>query len=177
MSKLKKIFLLLILFVGILYAKEVPTKMGCILAQQGEVSINWTVYGDELRAKESKSTQVRFIPIQKEGKNFHEILIGSTIEADFQNKPFSAKFIHIQSKKRISRGPRHGLVVLSLTLNKITKDIPMVYFYKEGDMQMKGHINLKAFKLSHKNIYIELALGLQIHSVVCAVPLKVIKKL
>ncbi len=39
-------------------------------------------------------------------------------------------------------------------------------------MKMKSHINLKAFKLSDKNIYAELALGLQVHSVVCAVPHK-----
>jgi|GEM_PF-633568 len=167
---MKKILLILTLLLAYSYGKPAAPKMGCILSQQGEVTVNWTVYDDKKLGQESNSTKVRFLPIQKEGQNFHEILVGSIIEADFQNKAFSAKLIHIQSKKRIGRGPRHGLIVISLTLNNITKDIPMVYFYKEGDMKMKSHINLKAFKLSDKNIYAELVLGLQVHSVVCAIP-------
>jgi hypothetical protein len=146
--------------------------MGCILAQQGKVTVHWTVYADALRGTESNSTQVDYIPIQKEGTNFNEILVGSIIKSTFQNKPFSAKLTHLQSKKRIARGPRHGLIIISLTLNKITQEIPMIYFYKKGDMQMKTHINLKTFNLSNTDTYAELALGLQIHSLVCAIPHK-----
>lgn len=165
---MKKILLVIALLFTYTYATKAP-KMGCILAQQGEVVVNWTVYGDEKLGLEGNSTKVEFIAIQKDGTNFHEILVGSSIKADFQGKPLLAKFLHIQSKKRIARGPRHGIIVFNISLNGISKDVPTVYFYETGDMKMKGHINLKDFKLSDKDTYAELAFGLQIHSVVCAV--------
>ena len=165
---MKKLLLIFTLLFTYIYATQ-PPKMGCILSQTGEVVANWTVYGDKKLGQEGNSTKVDFIPIQKEGTNFHEILVGSSIKADFQGKPLLAKFIHIQSKKRIKRGPRHGAIILNITLNAVSKDIPTVYHYEKGNMKMKGHINLKDFNLSDKDTYAELAFGLQIHSVVCAV--------
>ena len=166
---MKKILLVIALLFTHTYATQAP-KMGCILAQQGEVVVNWTVYGDEKLGHEGNSTNVEFIAIQKDGTNFHEILIGSSIKADFQGKPLLAKFLHIQSKKRIARGPRHGIIIFNISLNGVSKDVPTVYFYETGDMKMKGHINLKDFKLSDKDTYAELAFGLKISSLVCAVP-------
>jgi hypothetical protein len=153
----------------LIFAKPLPPKMGCILAQKGDVTAQWSVYGDAKLAVESKSDSVKYTAIKKEGKNFNEILIGSTIQTDFQNKQLVAKIIHIQSKKRIARGPRHGVMVFNILLNGVSKDVPTVYFYKTGDMSMKGLINLKDFKLSDKDTYTELIFELKINSIVCAV--------
>ena len=166
MKKISLVIMLLLFTYA--FAKPAP-KMGCILAQQGKVIVNWTVYGEEKLGQEGKSSKVEFITIQKEGTNFHQILVGSSIKADFQGKPLLAKFLHIQSKKRIARGPRHGIIIFNMTLNAVSNDVPMVYFYEKGKMRMKGHINLKDFKLSDKDSYTELSFGLDIHSIVCAV--------
>ena len=167
---MKNILLLLTVLIATLNANPKAPKMGCILAQQGKVQVGWTLYGDTKLGIEDNCTEVEFIPIQKKGKNFHEILVGSRIKADFQGKPLVAKFLHIQSKKRIARGPRRGLILFSIILNDIHKDIPMSYFYEKGDMRMKGYINLKDFNLSKKDIYTELVFDVHIHSIVCAVP-------
>ena len=167
---MKNILLLLTFLMLSLNATSKPPKMGCILAQQGEVKLNWTVYGDKKLGEEANSTSVEFIPIQKEGQNFHEILVGSSIKADFQGKTLLAKFLHIQSKKRIARGPRNGIILLNISLNAVNKDVPMVYFYQTGNMNIKGHINLKDFNLSTKDTYVELIFDLHINSLVCAIP-------
>ena len=167
---MKNILLLLTLLIATLNANPKPPQMGCILAQQGKVQVSWTRYGDKKLGIEANSTEVKFIPIQKEGKNFHEILIGSSIKSDFQGKSLVAKFLHIQSKKRIAKGPRRGLILFSIILNDIHKDIPMSYFYKKGNMNIRGYINLKDFNLSNKDTYVELVFDLYIHSIVCAVP-------
>jgi len=167
---MKNILLVLTFLIASLNATSKPPKMGCILAQQGEVQVNWTVYGDKKLGEEANSTKVQFIPIQKEGQNFHEILVGSNIKADFQSKTLLAKFLHIQSKKRIARGPRHGIVLFNISLNEVSKNVPMVYFYQTGDMNIKGYINLKYFNLSAKDIYVELVFDLHINSLVCSIP-------
>ena len=173
---MKKTLLILTLLLSWVYAKPTAPRMGCILSQQGEVTSNWTIYGDEKLGREGNSTQVNYTAIKKEGENFNEILVGSTIQVNMQDKKILAKIVHIQSKKRIKRGPRHGVIVLNITLNGVSKDIPTVYFYETGDMKMKGYINLKDFKLSDKDSYTELAFGLQIHSIVCALPDRSITK-
>jgi len=166
---MKKLLLALTFLIVFLHATSTPPKMGCILAQQGEVKLHWTLYGDKKLGEEANSTSVSFIPIQKEGKNFREILVGSSIKADFQSKTLLAKFLNIQSKKRIARGPRHGIIIFNISLNAANKDIPMVYFYQTGEMNIKGYINLKDFNLSAKDTYVELIFDLHINSLVCAV--------
>jgi hypothetical protein len=167
---MKKILLALTFLMLSLNATSKPPKMGCILAQQGEVKLHWTVYGDKKLEDEANSTSVAFIPIKKEGQNFREILVGSSIKADFQGKTLLAKFLHIQSKKRIARGPRQGIVLFNISLNAVNKDVPMVYFYQTGEMNIKGHINLKDFNFSAKDTYVELVFDLHINSLVCSVP-------
>jgi len=166
---MKKILLALIFLMLSLHATSKPPKMGCILAQQGEVKLHWTIYGDKKLADEANSTSVTFLPIQKEGKNFREILVGSSIKADYQDKTLLAKFLHIQSKKRIAKGPRQGIILFNITLNTVNKDVPMIYFYQTGAMNIKGYINLKDFNLSKKDMYVELMFDLHINSLVCAV--------
>jgi len=166
---MKKILLALTFLILSLNATFKPPKMGCILAQKGEVKLHWTVYGDKKLGEEANSASVAFIPIQKEGQNFREILVGSSIKADFQGKTLLAKFLHIQSKKRIARGPRQGIVLFNISLNAVNKNVPMVYFYQTGEMNIKGHINLKDFNLSTKDTYAELVFNLHINSLVCAV--------
>lgn len=166
---MKKIFLVLI-FIGItLQAQTKAPKMGCLLSQKGEVSLQWAEYGSEKYALQGKSKKVNYKAIRKDGHMFKDILVGSIIEADFKDKNIIAEITHIQSKKRIGRGPRHGVVEMKLTLNNISKKIPMVYFYEGGDLQIKSNINLQDFKLTNKTIYSELSFDLHIYSIVCAI--------
>lgn len=161
-----------------IYAKPIAPKMGCILSQQGEVKANWTVYGNvEKHGIQGAFKNIKYKAIVKEGQNFKAILVGSTISMDtnstnFQNKEIIAKITHIQSKKRIARGPRHGVIVFDISLNGVSKEIPMVYFYETGGMQIKGFINLSDFKLSKETTYTEISIGFSVNSIVCAIPHK-----
>lgn len=166
---MKKLLLILLFISSIVQAQDKAPKMGCILSQEGEVSLQWAEYGSEKYAVLGKSKSVQYKAIKKEGHIFKEILVGSTIEADFKDKTLFAKITNIQAKKRIARGPRHGVIEMEISLNNITKTIPFVYFYESGDMLMKNNINLQEFKLSEKSIYSELSFRLHIYSVVCAI--------
>ena len=166
---LKKIILILALLCVSLNAKTAKPKMGCILAQQGKVTFEWAMYGDEKYAIQGKDNNVKYTAIKKEGHIFKEILVGSTVKTKLQGEELEAKIVHIQSKKRIGRGPRHGVIVFNITLNNISKDIPMVYFYEGGDMIATANIDMNHFKLSSKTKYCELKFGLHVYSVVCAI--------
>lgn len=166
---MKKVFLLIAFLSVSLFAQSKAPKMGCVLSQKGEVTLSWAEYGSEKYAVQGKSKEVKYIAIKKEGHIFKEILVGSIIEADFKDKKILAKITHIQSKKRIGRGPRHGVIEMNIKLNNISKNIPLVYFYEGGDMLMKSNINLKDFNLSNETTYTELSFGLHVYSVVCAI--------
>jgi len=169
---MKKIFLLITFLSLFVYAEKTDKKVqkyGCLLSQKGKVTVNWAEYGNDKYAVQGEGKDVKYTAIKKEGNVFKEILVGSTIESTFKDKKLLAKITHIQSKKRIGRGPRHGVVVLNITLNEISKDIPMVYFYENGDLKIKSVINLNDFKLSSEIKYSELSFGIHIYSVVCAV--------
>jgi len=165
----KKIILLFLVLGTLLHAKTPAPKMGCILSQEGKVTFDWSIYGDKRHALQGSNQNVNYNAIAKEGHMFKDILIGSTMTTTFQGKNLVAKFMLIKSKKRIKRGPRHGVIVLNITLNDISKDISTVYFYESGDMMMKDVINLKDFKMADKNKYVEFAFGLHVYSVVCAI--------
>ena len=166
---MKKIFLVFILFATMIYAKTAAPKMGCILSQEGKVTFDWAIYGEKRHASQGDDANVKYNAIKKEGHMFKDILIGSTMTTTFMDKKLVAKFVLIKSKKRIKRGPRKGIVVLNITLNGISKHIATVYFYEAGDMMMKDVINLQDFKLSDDKKYAELAFGLHVYSVVCAI--------
>ena len=174
---MKRLLLLLIILGSLLYAESKAPKMGCILAQQGEVKADWTVYGNKKLGVQGSFFNVKYRAKSKEGTNFKELFIGSSISMDtdsteFQKNSLVAKIIHIQAKKRIAKGSRDGIVVFNITTNGISKNIPMIYTYNKGNMQIKGLINLKEFKLSKESRYSELSIKLQIHSIVCHVPIK-----
>lgn len=166
---MKKILLILIFINIAVFAQSKAPKMGCILSQEGEVTLQWAQYGSEKYAVLGKSKEIKYTAIKKEGHVFKEILVGSTMEADFKDKKLFATITHIQSKKRVGRGPRHGVIEMNITLNDISKKIPMVYFYEGGDMLIKSNINLKEFNLSNKTLYTELSFGIHVYSVVCAI--------
>ncbi len=166
---MKQILLLLVFLSIISYAQEKTPTIGCILSQKGDVAFNWSEYTSEKYALENSSKTVKYTAIKKEGSNFKEILVGSTIQADFKGKNLLAKITHIQSKKRIGRGARHGVIEMDISLNNITKTMPFVYFYKDGDLQLKRNINLKDFNLSNEKVYTELRFGIPIYFALCEV--------
>jgi hypothetical protein len=166
---MKHILLLLIFLSIISHAEDKAPKMGCILAQKGDVIFNWSEYTSQKYALEVSSKAVKYTAIRKEGANFKEILIGSMLEADFKGKKLLAKITNIQSKKRIGRGPRHGLIEMDISVNNITKTIPFVYFYEDGKILLKRNVNLKEFNLSAKKMYAELRFEIPIYFALCEV--------
>jgi hypothetical protein len=166
---MKQILLLLVFLSVISNASEKEPKMGCILSQKGEVTFNWSEYTDEKYALEDSSKTVKYTAIKKEGSNFREILVGSTIQTKIKGKNLLAKITHIQSKKRIGRGARHGLIEMDVSINSITKTIPFVYFYEDGNLLLKRNINLKEFNLASEKEYLELRFGIPIYFALCAV--------
>jgi len=166
---MKKLILLLVISIASLHAGSPAPKMGCTLAQQGKVTFGWATYTESKYAIQGSDEDVKYTPIKKEGHIFAEILVGSTMQSSFESKELNAKILGIQSKKRVGRGPRHGIITMQVELNGITKTIPMVYFYKGGDMLMKSIVDLKDFHLSTSTKYSEFSFGLHVYSIVCAI--------
>lgn len=166
---MKQILLLLVFLSIISHAQEKAPKMGCILSQKGEVSFNWSEYTSEKYALEGSSKIVKYTAIKKEGSNFNQILVGSTIQTNFKGQNLLAKITEIQSKKRIGRGARHGVIEMDISLNNIIKTMPFVYFYKDGELQLKRNINLKEFNLSNEKVYAELRFEIPIYFALCEV--------
>ncbi|WP_072680861.1 hypothetical protein [Arcobacter sp. LA11] len=165
-----KYILLLLLCLNIMsHAQNKKPKMGCILSQKGEVTFNWAEYTSNKYAIEGKSKTVKYKAVKKEGAVFKEILIGSTIKADFKNKDILAKIVHIQAKKRVGRGPRHGMIELQITMNNITKTLPFIYFYDAGNMIIKSNVNLKDFNLVTKKLYSEFSFGIHFDFALCEI--------
>jgi hypothetical protein len=141
---------------------------GCLLAQQGKVNVTWNAYKTPAKiAVGGKFDKVVYTPIAPNGKNFREILVGSSVKidtrsVDSKNKGrdeslvkyffkqmsssyINAKILDIQADKRIKGKPRTGTLTVEMTMNGVSKSVPMSYSYDKGVMNAKGYIDLFDF--------------------------------
>jgi len=154
---------LLLFFTLILHAKS-----GCVLEQSGKIDVIWQAYKTPQKTG-VKGTfgSVEYTPAHKQGKNFKELFVGSTIRIDtrspdtgntlrderlvdfffkqLKDTHIEGKILSITSDKHIKGKPRTGKMVISLTLNGKTEQTTLDYHYFNGSFRAQGTIDLVAF--------------------------------
>ncbi len=165
---MKKLLLILATLSTLIYANATTQKSGCILSQQGAVTANWKAYKTpEKIGVSGVFDDVAYTAAAKEGKNFKEILVGSTVvintnsvntknkERDkklinsffkiLSNDKITAKIVDIKAKSKEMGKPKTGTLTVEISMNGVTKQVPISYFYDKEIMTGKGFIDLFDF--------------------------------
>ena len=121
-----KFFLSIVLTSSILLSATLAKPTGCDLSQDGDVSLSIQGYAN--------SPKANYTPIQKVGKNFKELFVGSTISLD----EALLRIDSISSNKRVKGKPRTGYIGVTLKLKGKNEKIKMSYAYSEGYFQALG---------------------------------------
>jgi len=144
---------------------------GCELSPVGEFSVNFQAYKTPSKIGVNGTfDRVYFKTIRETGKNFREIFVGSTVNIEtssvnskhkerdiklvtfffnkMSGKSITAKIVAITSDKRVKGKPRTGTLLASITMNEITKKIPMTYSYMDGFFDATGVIDILDFSAS-----------------------------
>ncbi len=165
-----KIIFSIILIISFANASQ-KSRGHCELAQEGNISVNWTAYKTPAKLPVSGIfNDVKYNSIAKSGVNFREIFVGSSIDIDttsvnsrniprdaklvtffFENMSttkIKAKITDIKSDKRIKGKPKTGVFFIDITMNSITKNIPMNFTYFNGKLHAEGYIDIFDFSAS-----------------------------
>jgi hypothetical protein len=165
---MKKLLAILVAFVTLVNAELSAPKTGCILSQQGKVVVSWKAYKTPAKlGVGGVFDNVDYKAIKPSGKNFREILIGSSVVIDTNsvnsknegrdvklvNSFFKllgdgnikAKIVDMTSNKRVAKEPRTGSITLEVSINGVTKTVPMKYTYDKGLMKGEGVIDILDF--------------------------------
>jgi hypothetical protein len=141
---------------------------GCLLIQDNIMNVRWDAFKTDSRITvHGKFTDVKYTPNALEGKNFKELLVGSTVEinsnkidtaitsrddtvVDFFFKKLSVGNItgtitNIKADNHTKGKVRTGIVTVDITLNGKTKSVNMNYNYFKEDFSATGSINLADF--------------------------------
>ncbi len=148
------------------------TKKGsCILSQDGSVSVSFKAYKTPAKVGVGGVfDSVDYKAIAPEGNNFREILVGSTVVIDttsvnsknegrdktlvksffkqMNDSVIKAKIVDIKSDKRMRGKPKTGVMSVAITMNGVTKNVPMSYIFDNGDLSATGNIDILDFSAS-----------------------------
>ncbi len=165
---MKKLLIVLVALVTFLNAELTAPKTGCILSQQGKVVVSWKAYKTPAKiGVGGVFNEVTYTAVKAEGKNFKEILVGSSVVIDTNsvnsknegrdlklvnsffklmgNGKINAKIVDMTSNKRVKREPRTGSITVEISMNGVTKSVPMNYTYDKGLMTSEGFIDILDF--------------------------------
>jgi polyisoprenoid-binding protein YceI len=168
---MKKVILVLVMVLGFTSSVSASTKSGCVLAQKGKVTVDWTAYKTASKIGVSGTfDKVDYKAVAKDGKNFREILVGSSVNIDtssvnskntgrdvklvkfffkqMDSNTMNAKITDIKADKKLKDKARTGVVTLDVTMNGVTKSVPMKYSFANGIFSAKGSIDIFDFSAS-----------------------------
>ncbi|NOR58204.1 MAG: YceI family protein [Sulfurimonas sp.] len=167
-----KFFISLFLVATLASAEEMGTKPGsCILSQDGPITVSFKAYKTPAKIGVGGIfDSVKYTANAPKGNNFREILVGSNVVIDtasvnsknsgrdvklvkfffeqMSSKNITAKIVDIKSDKRVRGKPKTGVMLVAITMNGKTKEVPMSYIFKKGDLSANGHIDLLDFSAS-----------------------------
>lgn len=138
----------------------------CTFSQPSEVDVTWKAFKTPLKkGVGGHFKQVNFNSSVKSAKTLDTLLSGSTVNievssVDSKNPGRDVKLLEnffkqmagpnikakILSLKRNKDARKSGIVTISLTLNGVTKEVPMHYSFSEGTLTANGVIDLVDFK-------------------------------
>jgi len=157
------------ILLGFMFLNSAELKhTGCDLSQVGEFNVNFEAYKTAAKIGVKGSfDKVDYKAVRATGKNFREIFIGSTVDIEtssvnskdeerdsklisfffnqMDNKNIKAKILDITSDKRIKGKPRTGTLLVEVTMNSVTKKVPMNYIYNKGLFNANGVIDIFDF--------------------------------
>jgi hypothetical protein len=143
-------------------------RSGCVLEQSGKIDVKWQAYKtpDKIGVKGTFGSVV-YTPAHKQGKNFKELFIGSTILIDtltpdtgntlrdeklvnfffkqLKEPQIKGEILSITSDAHTKGKPRTGKLVIALTINGKTQQTTLDYHYFKGSFKAQGNIDLIAF--------------------------------
>ncbi|MFA7084873.1 MAG: YceI family protein [Arcobacteraceae bacterium] len=177
-----KLFLsLVIMFSFSVASNEMGTKKGsCILSQDGDVVVNWEAYKTPAKIGVSGIfDKVTYRAVAPQGDNFRDILVGSSVVIDttsvnsnhegrdellvksfftqMNDAQIKAKIVDIKSDKRMRGKPKTGELSVEITMNGVSKIVPMKYIFDNGDFNAKGSIDIIDFSANKALIAINKA--------------------
>ena len=144
---------------------------GCVLVQSGDMNVTWKAYKTLAKVGVAGAfTSVKYVPITKEGANFKELLVGSTVSIDVTqintNNPtrdetlvkmffkqlksttIEGKIVATKADKRVKGKPYTGMLDVELSFNSKTLTIPMKYIYTKEHFFAEGTLDLFDFAAS-----------------------------
>ena len=165
---MKKVIVSVLMAVALVSTLSAAQKSGCVLAQKGEVVVTWKAYKTPLKlGVDGTFDDIKYIPVAPEGKNFREILVGSSIVIDTKKinsknkgrdetlyKSFfkqmniqgiKAKIIDIKADPKVKGAPRTGVVAVEIDMNGVNRVIPMKYSFSKGVFSANGFIDILDF--------------------------------
>jgi polyisoprenoid-binding protein YceI len=168
---MKKIILVMALVLGFTNSLSASQKAGCVLAQKGKVTVDWIAYKTASKIGVSGTfDKVDYKSVAKNGKNFREILVGSSVSINsssvnskntgrdvklvkfffkqMNSNIITAKITDIKADKKVKGKTRIGSVTLDITMNGVTKSVPMAYSFANGIFSAKGTIDIFDFSAS-----------------------------
>jgi len=142
---------------------------GCLLVQSNDMNVTWKAYKTLAKLGVAGAfTEVNYRANKKEGKNFTELLVGSTVSIDLskidtknktrdttlindffgklKGKTIEGEIVSLKADKKV-KGKRvyHGAVDVNITMNGQSLLIPMRYDYKNKNFKAIGIIDLFDF--------------------------------
>ena len=156
---MKKITLSLILAFGLAQAN-------CSFSQPSEVDVTWKAFKTPLKkGVGGHFKKVNFGSSVKSAKSLDTLLAGSTVNievtsVDSKNPGRDIKLLNsffkkmagpdikaqIISLKRDKDARKSGIVTISVTMNGVTREVPMRYAFSDGTLSANGVIDLTDFK-------------------------------
>jgi len=137
-----RLFLIFLFSFVILNAAEMGVNGGgCVLAQEGKVSV---IYDGVIYKN------VEYKANAKSGKNFREIFIGSKM---ILGNGVGMTIIDYVPNKRVKGKPKTGLFMVDVTSDGKKENVSMAYIFDKGVMSVTGVINKSAIGFSTKVNY------------------------
>jgi hypothetical protein len=166
-----KIFFSLLLLIASANALEemgIKGTGGCVLTQNNKIEVGFTAYKTPLKIGVGGTfDKVTYKANKVSGGSFRDLFVGSSIVIDthsvnsnnkgrdaklvkffFDNmstQTIKAKIVDYRSDKRYKGKPKTGVFTVAITMNGITKKVPMRYSYFKGKMEAEGVIDLFDF--------------------------------
>ena len=137
---MKKLLLTIMILSTALFAEGTVTKKGCVLSQEGAVTVGWKAYKSAAKlGVGGVFNDVTYTAVAKEGNNFKEILVGSSVTINTTSvnsknperdkklvdsffkmmsaETITAKIVDIVAKSKETGKPKTGTIMMNITMN------------------------------------------------------------
>lgn len=165
-----KIILSVMLLLSLANAND-PSKGSCALSQDGKFNVDFVAYKTAEKVGVGATfDDVKYTAIAPEGKNFREILVGSSVVIDTKSvnsknpardeklvkfffeqmsgDKITAKIVDYKAVKVEKGHPKQGTLFTEITMNGVTKAVSMNYILKDGVLKADGVVDILDFSAS-----------------------------